>query len=116
MQCARPDGPRTASAVTIGLVDEEVLPYLERRFAADQVRARAASSSTLERSAPARLLSALARWIDGRTASAAAELVRHPDLERWLVHNIPQEGAALDAPQQSTQPLHIRRCAKALRK
>jgi len=76
--------PLTAADVTIGVTDEAVIPYLERRFGADGVRARPAAGLPLEHTPPAKLLEALATWLEGRTASAAAALVRHPDLEVHL--------------------------------
>lgn len=76
---------RHAGEVTLGVADESAIPFLERRFAAEGVRARPAAGEALERTPPARLLEAIARWLDGYSAASAAALVRHPDLERVLL-------------------------------
>lgn len=78
------DARFAAEQITIGLGDAEVAPYLKRRLAAVGVRARDAAGVPMSRSAPARMLSALAEYLDGRRYSAYAALVRHPDLEARL--------------------------------
>jgi ATP-dependent helicase/nuclease subunit B len=73
-----------AEQITVGLGDAEVAPYLKRRLAAVGVRARDAAGVPISRSGPARLLDAVADYLDGRRYSAYAALVRHPDLEARL--------------------------------
>jgi ATP-dependent helicase/nuclease subunit B len=105
---AHDDGRRPLSAgdVTLGVADEAVIPFLERRFGHEGVRARPAAGEPLERTPPARLLAAFARWLDGRAAGAAAALVRHPDLERVLAARLAADAplAAWSAPPAGAPP------------
>ncbi|MEL6429047.1 MAG: PD-(D/E)XK nuclease family protein [Planctomycetota bacterium] len=73
-----------ADEVVVGVPEPEVVPYLVRRFGARGITAREAAGVPLGRTQPARLLDALARFLDGRSFSALAELVRHADLEECL--------------------------------
>jgi RecB family exonuclease len=75
---------RPVEEVTIGVADEEVTPYLERRFARAGVAARAAAGLPLARTAPMRLLAAAARYLARRGWPELTALVRHPDLEPGL--------------------------------
>lgn len=78
-----------AEQITIGLGDAEVAPYLKRRLAEVGVRARDAAGWPVSRAAPARLLGAVAEYLDGRRYSAYAALVRHPDVEARLREDHP---------------------------
>jgi ATP-dependent helicase/nuclease subunit B len=79
------DGARAADQITIGVSDASLVgPVM---LAADWagLQVHSAAGTELRRSAPFRLLEAIAGWLaDGRFASLAA-LVRHPDLESWLM-------------------------------
>lgn len=78
------DARFAAEDITVGLCDAEVAPYLKRRLAAVGVRARDAAGVPISRTAPVRLLGAVADYLDGRRFSAFAALVRHPDVEARL--------------------------------
>jgi len=78
------DAKWAAEEVTIGVADEDVTPYLERRLAAFGVRARHAAGVPLARTRPYRLLEATAEFLRGRRFADYAALVRHPDLEARL--------------------------------
>ncbi|MCP3918505.1 MAG: hypothetical protein GY711_23410 [bacterium] len=73
-----------AEELTVGLADEQVTPYLERRLTGAGVTARNAAGLAIERTRPFRLLAACARFLERRRYGELAALVRHPDLELRL--------------------------------
>ncbi|MEM1450940.1 MAG: PD-(D/E)XK nuclease family protein [Planctomycetota bacterium] len=79
---AREGGATHAGDLSIGVPDDEVLPFLVRRLSASGVRARDAAGALFERTAPARLLDAVRSFVESGSASDLAALVRHPDVER----------------------------------
>lgn len=81
---AREGGPARADQLVLGVPDDEVVPYLERRFAASGVRARDAAGTPFERTAPALLLERLEAFLRTRSAEDLAALVRHADVDRVL--------------------------------
>lgn len=81
------EGRFSAEEITVGVADEEVAPYLERRLADCNVRARLAAGLSLERTRPFRLLRSIARFLDRRSYAELAGLARHPDLEPSLRGN-----------------------------
>jgi hypothetical protein len=88
-------GSFTAEEITIGVADEEVVPYLEQRLSSFGIRARIGAGTPLLRTAPLRLLAATAAYLRGRTFSGLAELVRHPDFDAALRKSIDCDGALL---------------------
>ena len=70
--------------VTVGLPDDSVLPYLSQRLAAYAIPHRYAEGTSITRSAPYRLLSALGDYLDGNRFASLAALVRHPDVGALL--------------------------------
>jgi len=95
------DGAFGPEAVTVGLGQEELAPLLARRLGELGVDSRHASGTPVAATRPARLLQALAAFLDGQRFSHLAALVRHPDLERALRRNTAPaplpDAAALDA-------------------
>ena len=73
-----------AEEITIGVAEAEVVPYLRQELAKAGITARDAAGIPLTRTAPARLLAAVARFVDRRRFTDYAALVRHPDLEARL--------------------------------
>lgn len=73
-------GELSAADISIGLLDAQVGPPLARRLHDHGVRVRDVAGTPLSRTAPVRLLEATAAWLSGRSASAFAALLRHPDL------------------------------------
>jgi len=73
-----------ADEITVGLPDEQVAPYVERRLASGGVAARHAAGTSCARSAPARLLAAVATCLRSRRFDALAALVRHPAVDAAL--------------------------------
>jgi len=79
------DGARAADQITIGAGDVSLLDPVMRAAGWAGLQVHSAAGTELRRTAPFRLLEAIAGWLaDGRFASLAA-LVRHPDLESWLM-------------------------------
>jgi RecB family exonuclease len=87
------DGRFAPEDVSIGLCDEEVGPYLERRLGEERVVARHAAGTPIEMTRPFRLLAHASAWLARRAFAAYAELLRHPDLEATLL-----QAGALDLP------------------
>ena len=71
--------------LTIGLGDEQVAPYLERRLAAGGVRLTNAAGRPIEHTRPYRLLRAVARYLERGAFADRAAQVRDPDLGRDLL-------------------------------
>jgi hypothetical protein len=93
------DGRYAADQISVAVPDEELVPYLEQRLAAAGVSVHAASGEPVERTPVARLLAAVADYLDGARFECFAALVRHPGLARRLLRTLPDEGwvEALDA-------------------
>lgn len=70
--------------VTVGMPDDSLLPYLSQRLAAYGIPHRYAVGMPVTRTAPFRLLSALADYLDGNRFASLAALVRHPDVGAML--------------------------------
>jgi RecB family exonuclease len=74
-----------ADAVTIGVADEAIVPYLQTT--ADNLAAvaiRYGGGSPLAASRPFQLLKVIADYLETRDFKHYSILTRHPDLERWL--------------------------------
>jgi RecB family exonuclease len=71
--------------LSIGLGDEQVAPYLERRLGAGGVRLTNAAGRPIEHTRPYRLLRAVARYLERGAFADLAALVRDPDLGRDLL-------------------------------
>lgn len=78
------NGAFSAEEITIGVGDPEVTPFLEGRLGELGCEARDAAGMPLSRTAPALLLEAVGRFLDGRRFADYAALVRHPDLDAAL--------------------------------
>jgi ATP-dependent helicase/nuclease subunit B len=91
---ARLDGRYSAEEIVVGVPDPEVVPYVQQRLEAVGLPARFAAGAAVERTAPFRLLEAVAEYLDGRAAASVAALARHPDAGNWLL----RAAARLDAP------------------
>ncbi len=71
---------RAAEEITIGLADDEVAPYLERRLRAAGARLRNAAGTPLPTTRPFKLLAAAADFLERRGFPELAALARHPDV------------------------------------
>ncbi|MDP7061396.1 MAG: PD-(D/E)XK nuclease family protein [Planctomycetota bacterium] len=67
--------------VTLGILDAEHLPTIERHLAERGVPLRSPEGTLLSQSPPLRLLLAVADWLETRSFESFATLLRHPDVE-----------------------------------
>lgn len=81
---ARLGGSFAADDITIGVPDEEMLPFLEQRLGSVGIPVRRSTGGRMSRTPAVRLLEAMADYLDGNRFDACAALARHPDLWRWL--------------------------------
>ncbi len=76
-----------ATQITIGLGDSSLAPVIERNARWAGVRVDSALGRSIRRSAPYRLLSAIADWLTDQRFANFAALLRHPDIESWLLRH-----------------------------
>ncbi len=81
-----------AENVTVGIADEEVAPFIERRLAQAEVRTRHAAGFPVERTLPFRLLESVTAYLQSRSWSDWSALIRHPDLDALLAE---KDGASV---------------------
>jgi len=96
---ARLDGELSAEELTVGVCDEEVAPFLERRFEARGVWARHGAGITAGETSALKLLDIVGRYLAARKFRALATALRHPELETYVsgacdLHD--EEGRARD--------------------
>jgi ATP-dependent helicase/nuclease subunit B len=82
-------GRRAAEEITVGVPDPQVVPHLVGRLEGAGVATRVAGGRPLHRTAPFRLLEAVADLLDGWSYEDFATLVRHPDLPWGLLSGLP---------------------------
>jgi hypothetical protein len=70
--------------VAIGVLDESLVPQLQRQLLQSDVNARWVEGVRLGETAPYRLLAAAVQFAGGRRYEDLAALLRHSDLEDWL--------------------------------
>ncbi len=79
------NGRFAADEIALTLGDHELEPLAERHLSACNISLRSALGTPLRETAPYRLLSAIADFLEeGRFVTLAA-LVRHPDIYQWLI-------------------------------
>jgi RecB family exonuclease len=78
-------GVHSAEQITIGIGDSEVVPFLERRLHDEGVCSRDAKGIEHAATPPARLLGGVLAFLRRPRFSALADLVRHPDVEDYLM-------------------------------
>lgn len=78
------DGRFCGEQITIGVPDQEVVPYIEQHLQQCEVPSRYAAGQAISQTAPYRLIDVVAAYLDGRRFSAFAALVRHPVVQEWL--------------------------------
>jgi RecB family exonuclease len=79
------DGRYNTEQITIGVPDEPIVPYLQQQFGRQGLRARYGPGMPLLRSAPYRLLAAVADYLETSSFPAFAALLRHPAVYDWLL-------------------------------
>lgn len=91
-------GRYAAHQIVIGMPDEEVQPFIERkaeqaaavevkagRSRPQMLRVRAAAGVPLDQTAPLRLLQVIGEFVAEQSFSSLAAVVRHPDIEEALL-------------------------------
>jgi ATP-dependent helicase/nuclease subunit B len=77
-------GQYSSAEVTIGAVDERLVPTIQQRLEEAGLRGRFAGGTPLARSGPYQLLAALADYVERHGSDSLAAIVRHPAVEAWL--------------------------------
>ncbi|MCX8229405.1 MAG: PD-(D/E)XK nuclease family protein [Planctomycetota bacterium] len=77
---ARWKGAYAPEEITVGILDDDVTPYLQRRLLNHKVPSHASQGILAGQTRPLRLLEALADWADGHRYRDLTSLLRHPDL------------------------------------
>ena len=70
---------------TITVPDEQLQPLFEQHFETNGLQLESVSASRLENGRIGRLLTILANYLEDESARYLAQLVRHPDVSRWLI-------------------------------
>ncbi|MGL4461756.1 MAG: hypothetical protein ACRC1K_06340, partial [Planctomycetia bacterium] len=91
---AREQAAAPLEDLTIGCADDEVLPYLEQQAALAGLPLTVVADRPLVRTAPYRLLRAVAEYLDKPYFHSLAALVRHPDLDGVLLKPKPTDRVA----------------------
>lgn len=84
--------------ITLGILDPEHLPFVEKQLAERKVPVRSPEGTALSQTPPLRLLLAVTAWLESHSFESFAALLRHPDFEDVCVTHL-SEGdviAALD--------------------
>lgn len=79
------DGRYRIDEVTVGIADERLVPEIDRHLAEQNVAARWVVGQKLAESRPCRLLLAVAEYLDSDAFDAYAALLRHADLDQWIL-------------------------------
>ncbi len=90
------DGAYAVDEVTVGVPDERVVPFVQQRLRQCGLPVRYGAGQQLGQAGPVRFASVAAEFLEGRSYSAYASLLRHPDVTAWL------QSKGLDRP---TDPL-----------
>ncbi len=75
-----------ADQVTLGVGDAVFAPALERGLELAGIPARSAVGREVAHTRPVVLLRAIADYLEDRRTDRFAALLRHPDIEAWLLH------------------------------
>ena len=86
------DGRFRAEEITVGLSDETLVPPLVRQLNECELPNRFGPGLPLARTAVYRMLENLAMLIENGRSAEFAQLVRHPDIETWLMRTGVQPG------------------------
>ena len=70
--------------IVVGVTDKEVVPFLQQRFAVAGLPSRLVEGTSIRRTGVYRFLAVLLKFLKTNHYLDYAELVRHPDIERYL--------------------------------
>ncbi|HWB20700.1 MAG TPA: PD-(D/E)XK nuclease family protein [Phycisphaerales bacterium] len=76
------NGEFAADQIAIGIADEDLVPFLQRRGEDVGADLRYAGGISVRRTGPWKLLSAIADYVERHDFDSLRALVRHPDIER----------------------------------
>jgi len=79
------DARYRADEITLGVPDEQVVPFLQLYLGRQGVATRYAAGTPIAETSPFRLLAAVADYLENRQFASLAALVRHPDVEAFLL-------------------------------
>ncbi|MDH3583451.1 MAG: PD-(D/E)XK nuclease family protein, partial [Phycisphaerae bacterium] len=82
------EGKEPASSIAVGLADAELGPVIGQHLAAAGLALADPHARPLDRSGPCRLLGAVAALLQEHRFEDLLALVRHPDIEDWLVRRV----------------------------
>jgi RecB family exonuclease len=86
------EGAYRAEEIVLSLPDHALAPHLERYLTLAGLRSHDALGRTVGQSGPFRLLEAVARYASTWRFEDLAALVRHPDLQDWLLAELRRQG------------------------
>jgi inactivated superfamily I helicase len=101
------EGDFQADQITVGAPDDAIVPQIERSLNSIGLEPRNLSGIKFEKSAAIRLLVTIREFLKRGDYASYAEMVRHPDMYRWLNEATEKDGswlAKLDQFQQSRLP------------
>ena len=75
------------SDCTIGAPDSDVIPFLRQLLLSEEVEVHDSAGSPMSQNRIYRLLTLTAGYLEQRTFDAFLELIRHPDLEEYLLRH-----------------------------
>ncbi len=79
------NGRFAADQITIGVGDDKISPMIARVLEIAGISTRSAIAREVSQSAPVMLLTAMARFIESERFDDFASLLRHPDIEEFLL-------------------------------
>lgn len=79
---------KVADSISIGVPDHEVIPSLIQKMERNGIPYHISAGTSMIRNRVYSLISLLARYHKNARYSDLAELIRHPDLERYLIRRI----------------------------
>ncbi len=84
------DASRTWADVTVGVPDEELVPWIERESERAGIPARYGAGRSVEATRPLRLLRALADYLQRQEFANVMELLQHPDFRAVVSRQLPR--------------------------
>ena len=84
------EGRYRIDEVTVGVADERLVPEIARRLQDEGVSSRWVVGQKLAESRPARLLGAVAEYLETERFESFAAIVRQTDLDAWLLRQPPE--------------------------
>ena len=108
-QLASYQGRYGGDEITIGVPNQQLIPEIERQLQLASVAGRWGPGQSLREAGPYRLLTAVAEFVVHQRFSDFAGLVRHADIENWLIAGGLQGDwlSELDRYQADHLPYHV---------